>query len=245
MGRFFEARKATIMARSKRLSKAFTRAGREIVIAVKAGGPSEDSNPALRRAIQNARAVNMPKDKILGAIKRASGADTESYAEVLYEGYAPHGVAVLVVTATDNTTRTVANVRMHFNKGGGNLGNNGSVAFMFDRMGVFRLAPDTLSAKGLDRDDFLLEMIDHGLETISDEVDDDDNPIVVLRGAFSEFGSLQQGLEEMDVPVVSSGNEFVPQTTTELDDDQIQDVIKLLDRLEADDDVQYVYTNLS
>lgn len=241
MGRFFEARKATIMARSARMAKAFTRASREIVVAVKVGGPNPDSNPALKRAIQNARAVNMPKDKIQNAIKRASGADTENYAEVLYEGYAPHGVAVMVVTMTDNTTRTVANVRMHFNKGGGNLGNSGSVAFMFDRKGVFRLRPEALTG---DRDDFLLEMIDYGLESITDSVDDDDNPIVVLQCEFGDFGDLQQGLDEQNVEILSSGSIFVPQTTQELDDDQMQDVLKLLQRLEGDDDVQDVFTSL-
>lgn len=240
MGRFFEARKATIMARSKRLAKAFTRASREIVIAVKAGGPNPDANPSLRRAIQNARSANMPKDKIEGAIKRASGADDENYTEILYEGYAPHGVACMVVTTTDNPTRTVANVRMHFNKGGGNLGNSGAVAFMFDRLGVFRIKPD-----GVDRDDLMLEMIDHGLHSMVDETDDDDNPLIALRCEFNDFGTLQQGLDDANIEVVSSGSIFVPQTTMDLDDDQMGEVIKLIDRLEGDDDVQEVFTNLA
>lgn len=241
MGRFFEARKSTMMARSKRMAKAFTRASREIVIAVKTSGPNPDSNPVLKRAIQNARAVNMPKDKIQGAIKRASGADTESYTEILYEGYAPHGVAVMVVTTTDNPTRTVANVRMHFNKGNGNLGNSGSVAFMFERMGIFRIKPEAITG---DRDDFMLEMIDFGLDNIVDEVNDEGEPLVALRCAFADFGDLQEGLDENRIEVVSSGSVFVPQTTMELDDAQMQDVLKLLQRLEGDDDVQEVFTNL-
>jgi YebC/PmpR family DNA-binding regulatory protein len=241
MGRFFEARKSTIMARSKRMSKAFTRAGREISIAVKTGGANADSNPSLKRAVQNARAVNMPKDKIQGAIKRASGAGTENYTEVLYEGYAPHGVAVMVVTTTNNPTRTVANVRMHFNKSNGNLGNSGSVAFIFDRMGIFRVKPEAISG---DRDDFMLEMIDFGLEDIVDEVSDDGDPLVALRCGFADFGDLQVGLDEQSIEIVSSGSIFVPQTTMELDDAQIQDILKLLERLEGDDDVQEVFTNL-
>ncbi|MFT4978610.1 MAG: YebC/PmpR family DNA-binding regulatory protein [Myxococcota bacterium] len=240
MGRFFEARKSSIMARSDRMAKAFTRAGREIVIAVKAGGDNPDGNPSLRRAIQNARSVNMPKDKILAAVARAAGTDTEDYAEVLYEGYAPHGVAVMVVTTTDNTTRTVANVRMHFNKSSGNLGNFGAVSFLFERMGVFRLKPD-----GLDRDDLMLEMIDHGLERMADEEDDDGASLLVLRCAFNDFGALQQGLDEAGIEPVSTGSEFVPLTTMELDDESLDDVLKLIERLEADDDVQDVFTNLS
>jgi YebC/PmpR family DNA-binding regulatory protein len=229
------------MARSKRMSKAFTRAGREISIAVKTGGANADSNPSLKRAVQNARAVNMPKDKIQGAIKRASGAGTENYTEVLYEGYAPHGVAVMVVTTTNNPTRTVANVRMHFNKSNGNLGNSGSVAFIFDRMGIFRVKPEAISG---DRDDFMLEMIDFGLEDIVDEVSDDGDPLVALRCGFADFGDLQVGLDEQGIEIVSSGSIFVPQTTMELDDAQIQDILKLLERLEGDDDVQEVFTNL-
>src|SRR5215470_4649967 len=155
MGRIFETRKSTMFARWDRMAKAFTRVGKEIAIAVKSGGPNPDSNPTLRRVIQNARAVNMPKDKIEAAIKRASGQTGAAYEEVLYEGYAPHGVAVLVETATDNPTRTVANVRGHFNKHGGNLGSTGSVAFQFKRMGVFRLKPE-----GVDQEALELELID-------------------------------------------------------------------------------------
>src|SRR5262245_7514238 len=159
MGRIFETRKHTMFARWDRMSKAFNRIGKEITIAVKAGGSDPTGNPMLRRVIQNARAVNMPKDKVDAAIKRASGQDAADYQEIVYEGYAPHGIAILVETATDNPTRTVSNLRTHFNKGGGNLGNSGSVGFLFKRMGVFRLAPAKLDAEELE-----LDLIDHGLE---------------------------------------------------------------------------------
>lgn len=241
MGRFFEARKATIMARSKRVSKAFTRCGREIVIAVKAGGDNPDSNGALRRAIQNARAVNMPKDKIAAAIQRAMGVGGENYAEVLYEGYAPHGIALMVVTATDNTTRTVANVRMHFNKCGGSLGNSGSVGFLFERMGVFKVKPESIG----DREELELELIDHGLEDVLDTEDDDGNPLVELRCGFTEFGGLQSGLEAMNIETVSASSAFIPHSTNELTDAQLTDVIKLIDRLDGDDDVQHVFHNMA
>ena len=191
MGRMFEARKHTMFARWDRMAKAFTRVSKEIVIAVKAGGPDPDSNPALRRAIQNGRSVNMPKDKIEGAIKRALGPDTADYQEVIYEGYGPHGVAILVVTATDNPTRTVANVRHAFKKNGGNMGNAGSVSFLFERMGVFRVKPGDVQ----DPEELELEMIDHGLEEMGESTDEEGNEVLVLRCAFSDFGMLQAGLE--------------------------------------------------
>ncbi len=163
MGRIFETRKHTMFARWDKMAKQFARIGKEITIAVKAGGPDPAANPPLRRVIQNARAVNMPKDKVEAAIKRASGKDAANYEEILYEGYAPHGIAVLVETATDNPTRTVSNLRTHFNKGGGTLGNTGSVGFLFKRMGVFRLNP-----AGLEQDELELELIDHGLEEMGE-----------------------------------------------------------------------------
>ena len=163
MGRIFETRKHTMFARWDRMAKQFTRIGKEIVIAVKAGGPDPTANPQLRRVIQNARAVNMPKDKVESAIKRAAGKDTADYAEILYEGYAPHGAPVLIEAATDNPTRTVSNLRSLFNKGGGNLGSSGSVSFLFKRMGVFRLDP-----AGVDQDELELELIDHGLEEMGE-----------------------------------------------------------------------------
>ena len=161
MGRIFETRKHTMFARWDRMAKQFARIGKEITIAVKAGGPDPVGNPLLRRVVQNARAVNMPKDKVESAIKRAAGKEAENYEEILYEGYAPHGIAVVVETATDNPTRTVSNLRTHFNKGGGSLGNTGSVGYLFKRVGVFRLNP-----AGLDPDELELELIDSGLEEL-------------------------------------------------------------------------------
>lgn len=239
MGRFFEARKHTILARSDRVSKQFARCGKEILIAVKAGGDSPDANPALRRAIQNARAVNMPKDKIEAAIKRASSKDTADLQECIYEGYAPHGVAVMAVAATDNPTRTIANVRVCFNKGGGNLGTSGSVAFGFDRMGVFRLNPE-----GVDRESLELDLIDHGLEEMGDAENDDGEPQLVVRCLLEDFGKMQDALEARNVDVVSSTSEFIPQTMVELDDSQAEEVMKLVGLLEEDDDVQQVFHNL-
>ncbi len=241
MGRMFEARKHTMMKRWDRMAKAFTRVSREITIAVKAGGPDPDANPALRRAIQNGRAANMPKDKIKGAIDKAMGSDTADYKEVLYEGYAPHGVPLMVVTATDNTTRTVANVRMHFSRGNGNLGNSGSVGFMFNRMAVFKIKPDDVE----DRDELELEMIDHGLEELDEGTDDDGNPVIVLRCEWTNFGTLQSGLEGAGIEALSTGLEYVPTSTVELSEAQVDDVLALVDRLEQDDDVQSIFHNLA
>ena len=241
MGRQFEARKHTMMKRWDRMAKAFTRVGREISIAVRAGGPEPDNNPALRRAIQNGRAANMPKDKIESAIAKALGGDTADYKEVLYEGYAPHGVPLMVVTATDNTTRTVANVRMHFSRGGGNLGNSGAVGFLFERMGVFKLKPEDVE----DRDELELMLIDHGLETLEDGTDDEGNDVLVLYCAWTDFGQLQGGLEEAGIEPLSTGLEYIPLSTQELDEAQVDDVLALIDRLEQDDDVQAVFHNLA
>jgi len=240
MGRFFEARKHTIFARSARVSKMFTRVIREITMAVKAGGPDADANPALRRAIQNGRSVSMPKDKIAAAIKRASDKDTSNYEEAIYEGYAPHGVAILVVTATDNPTRTVANVRNRFNKADGNMGASGSVAFGFQRMGVFRVDPEGIDAESLE-----LELIDHGLEEMGEGTTEDGDEVLVLRCPLLEFGNLQTALEERKTEVRASGLEFVPQTPVELDDDKADEVLKLVASLEEDDDVQQVFHNLA
>jgi YebC/PmpR family DNA-binding regulatory protein len=240
MGRTFENRRQAIAKRSDRDAKAFTRAGRNISMAVKAGGSDPDGNPALRRAMQNARAVNMPKDKIQGAIDKAAGVGGETdYQEVLYEGYGPHGTAILVQTATDNPTRTVANIRFAFKKGNGNLGNSGSVSFLFDYFGVFRLVPE-----GIDRDELELELIDHGLEDLVDATSDEGKPLLALRCAREAFGTLQAALEARGLAVASSGFEWVPKTTVELSDAQAQEVVELVDRLEQDDDVQEVFTNL-
>lgn len=240
MGRTFENRKQAILKRSDRDAKAFSRAGKQINMAVKAGGGDPDGNPALRRAIQNARAVNMPKDKIQAAIDKALGVgDTAEYQEIIYEGYGPHGSALIVVTATDNPTRTVANIRFAFKKGNGNMGASGSVAFMFDQRGVFRLSPE-----GIERDELELELIDHGLEDMLDGTDDDGKPQLVLHCARESFGELQSALEERKLEVVKSGFEWIPQNTLSLTDEQEEEVAGLIERLEGDDDVQEIFHNL-
>ena len=239
MGRIFETRKHTMFARWDKMSKAFARVGKEIAIAVKAGGPNLEGNPLLKRVIQNARAVNMPKDKVESAIKKASGQNAVAYEEVLYEGYAPHGVALLVETATDNTSRTVPNLRTHFNKGGGNLGNTGSVAFQFRRMGVFRLDPD-----GVEQESLELELIDHGLEEMGESASDKGEPQIVIRCAFTDFGLLQKALEDREITPISAELEYIPNTTVELPESQANEVLKLIDVLEQDDDVQRVFHNL-
>lgn len=240
MGRMFEKRKHTMMKRWDRMAKAFTRVGKEIAIAVRAGGPTPENNPALRRAIQNARAVNMPKDKIQSAIDKASGVGAADYAELIYEGYGPHGIAILIVTATDNPTRTVSNLRLAFKKGNGNLGNAGSVAYLFEKQGVFKLDPE-----GIDRDELMLEMIDYGLEAMEDGESEDGDPLLVLRCAFEDFGNLQGALEEKNLETKGSGIEYVPGNVMELPDDQVEEVLELVDKLEQDDDVQDVYHTLA
>jgi YebC/PmpR family DNA-binding regulatory protein len=239
MGRIFEVRKATMFARWDRMAKQFTRIGKEIAIAVKAGGPDPDTNPALRRCFQNAKSVNMPKDRVEAAIKRATGKEMENFEEILYEGYAPHGVAVLVETATDNHVRTVANIKSHFNKGNGALGNSGSVSFQFRKMGVFKLKPE-----GLQADDLELELIDHGLEELGEGSGENGEDVLVLRCAFTDFGNLQKALEEKGITPISSELEWIPQTLVELGEEAAQEVLKLVDRLEQDDDVQKVFHNL-
>ncbi|WP_431211254.1 YebC/PmpR family DNA-binding transcriptional regulator [Puia sp. P3] len=239
MGRIFEVRKHAMFARWDRMAKQFTRIGKEIAIAVKAGGPDPATNPALRRCFQNAKSVNMPKDRVEAAIKRAQGKEMENYEEILYEGYAPHGVAVLVETATDNHVRTVANVKMHFTKGHGALGNSGSVAFQFKKMGVFKLKPE-----GISMDDLELELIDHGLEEMGEGSGENDETVIVLRAAFTDFGNMQKALEEKGITPISSEIEWIPTTTVELSEEQAQDVLKLVDRLEQDEDVQKVFHNL-
>jgi YebC/PmpR family DNA-binding regulatory protein len=240
VGRAFEKRKATIFKRMDRVGKLFTKVGKEIAIAVKAGGPSPDGNPALRRALQNARAVNMPKDRIETAIKKASGQGGTAYEIVIYEGYAPHGIALLVETATDNVTRTVANIRHHFKAHGGNMGTTGSVAFMFQKQGVFRLNPE-----GIDRDNFELELIDHGLVALDDGESDKGDKQLLARCAFNDFGTMQAALEGRGVHAVSTESEYVAQNLTELPEAQADEVMHLVAALEGDDDVQNVYSNLA
>jgi YebC/PmpR family DNA-binding regulatory protein len=244
MGRIFEVRKATMFARWDRMAKQFTRIGKDIVIAVKAGGPDPSTNAALRRCIQNARSVGMPKDRVEAAIKRAMGKELVNYEEILYEGYGPHGVAILVVTATDNHVRTVANVKHHFTKGGGSLGNSGSVSFQFKKMGVFKLDP-----AGLNTEELELELIDAGLEEMGEGTTEPDNlgntkEVLVLRCAFSDFGNLQKALEEKGLTPLSAEVEWIPTTTVPVTDEQAEEVSKLIERLEQDEDVQKVFHNM-
>jgi len=240
MGRIFETRKATMFARWDRMAKAFTRIGKDIAIAVRAGGGDPAHNPALRRVIQNARAANMPKDKVEAAIKRALGKDATNYETIVYEGYAPHGVAVLVETATDNPTRTIASVRSTFNKFGGNVGITGSVAFMFRRMGVFRLNP-----QGIDQDDLELYLIDHGLEEMGEGTGEKGEPQLVVRCNFPDFGQVQKALEDRGIATLSATHEYICLTPTELPEEQAREVLEMVDRLEQDDDVQQVYHTLA
>lgn len=234
MGRAFEFRKARKMKRWSAMAKTFTRLGKDIVMAVKEGGPDPDSNSKLRAVIQNAKAANMPKDNIERAIKRASDKDQGNYKEVLFEGYAPHGIAVIVETATDNNNRTVANVRSYFNKCNGNLGTSGSVEFMFDHVCNFRI-----NGEGLDIEELELEFIDFGVEEI---FKDDDG--VLIYAPFESFGAIQKELESREIEILSSGFERVPQVTKELSGDDVTDVEKLLEKLEEDDDVQNVYHSM-
>ncbi|MEZ4321461.1 MAG: YebC/PmpR family DNA-binding transcriptional regulator [Myxococcota bacterium] len=241
MGRMFEKRKHKMFARWDRMAKAFTRVGKEIAIAVKAGGENPDHNPALRRAIQNARAVNMPKDRVESAIAKASDNEAEDYQELIYEGYAPHGIALLIETATDNPTRTIANIRLCFKKSAGNIGSTGSVAFMFEKQGVFKLNPE-----GLDLDELELELIDHGLQELEHDEDDEGNAIVALRCAFNDFGNLQAAIEERGIEPISANSEYVPNDVVELEDDEaLEEVLGLVEKLEQDDDVQRVYHTLA
>ncbi|MFD0993038.1 YebC/PmpR family DNA-binding transcriptional regulator [Tenacibaculum geojense] len=238
MGRAFEFRKARKMKRWSAMAKTFTRIGKDIVMAVKEGGPNPETNARLRVVIQNAKAANMPKDNVLRAIKKASDKNTENYKEVLFEGYAPHGIAVLVETATNNNNRTVANVRASFNKCNGNLGTSGSVAFMFDHVVNFKIKEETL---GMDLEEFELEMIEFEVEEVFQ--DDEDNT-VMLYAPFTQFGSIQKYLEDNNIEIVSSEFERIPTTTTALTDEQKEEVNKLLERLEEDDDVNNVYHSM-
>lgn len=239
MGRIFETRKHTMFARWDKMAKAFTRVGKDIVIAVKAGGSDPHSNPALRRVLQNARSVNMPKDKVENAIKRALGKDQQDFSEILYEGYGPHGVAILVETATDNPTRTVANIRSHFHKGNGNMGSTGSVSFQFKKMGVFKLNPE-----GINQDELELELIDHGLEEMGEGTGEKGEPLLIIRCAFSDFGTLQKALEDRKIVPISAEAEWIPTTPVELPENQATEVLALVDKLEQDEDVQKVFHNL-
>jgi YebC/PmpR family DNA-binding regulatory protein len=241
MGRIFEVRKHAMFARWNRMAKQFTRVAKDIAIAVHAGGPDPASNPTLRRVLQNARAVNMPRDKTDAAIRRASGKEATNYQEIIYEGYAPHGVALLVETATDNPTRTVGSVRNIFAKGGGNLGTTGSVSFLFKKMGVFRLDPSTVK----DHDELELDLIDYGLEEMGDSTGEKGEPQLVIRGAFNDFGRLQEALEKRGITPLSAEHEFICAVPIELPETQAAEVLGLIDKLEQDDDVQKVFHSLA
>jgi YebC/PmpR family DNA-binding regulatory protein len=235
MGRIFEKRKHKIFARMDKMAKAFTKIGKEIAIAVKNGGADPENNPRLRLAIENGKAVNMPKDRVDAAIKRASFKDSSNYEEITYEGYAPHGVAVMIDCATDNPTRTVANIRMYFSKGNGSLGTSGSVSFMFDRKGVFKIARE-----GISLDDLELDLIDFGAEDI---VPEDDGIYITTR--FSDFGSMLKGLESKGIVPVSSEKQWLPLNTKEVSDAEAEDVFKLTEMMEDDDDVLAVYHSMA
>ncbi len=235
MGRIFEVRKSTMFARWDKMAKQFTRIGKEIDIAVKQGGPDPDNNSSLRRCIINAKAVNMPKDRVDAAIKRAMGKDKTDYHEEVYEGYAPYGIAILVETATDNPTRTVANVRMHFNKNSGTLGTHGSVSFMFNHLGEFKIKNDNVNIEDLE-----LELIDYGLEEIGEDSEDN----IIIRVTFEEFGNMTKALEERKIEIISSELTRIPMNVVDLPEDQANEVLKLVDNMEQDDDVQKVYHNL-
>ena len=236
MGRAFELRKGRKMKRWSAMAKTFTRIGKDIVMAVKEGGPNAETNSRLRAVIQNAKAANMPKDNVERAIKKASDKDTANYKETLFEGYAPHGIALVIETATDNNNRTVANIRASFNKYDGNLGTSGSVVFMFDHVCSFTLKREDIT---IDLEELELELIDFEVE----EVFNDEEGIIIYA-PFEEFGALQCYFEENNIEILSSGFERIPANTTKLTEEQQADVEKLLDRLEDDDDVQNVYNSM-
>jgi YebC/PmpR family DNA-binding regulatory protein len=235
MGRIFEKRKHKMFARYDKMAKAFTRIGKEIAMAVKSGGPDPDYNPRLRQTINNAKGVNMPKDRVDAAIKRAVSKDTANYEEVVYEGYGPYGVPILVETATDNPTRTVANIRLYFNRGGGQMGNSGSLSFIFDRKGVFRIEMANLP----NYEEMELELIDSGLESMELEENE-----VIIYTAFGDFGKLQKALEEKNITVTKASLERIPNSFAEITEEQMDEILELVEKIEEDDDVQAVYHNL-
>ncbi len=236
MGRAFEFRKARKFKRWAAMSKIFTRLGKDIVMAVKEGGPDPDTNSKLRAVIQNAKAANMPKDNIERAIKKATDKDTSNYKEVLFEGYAPHGIAILVETATDNNNRTVGNIRSYFNKLNGTFGTSGSVIFMFDHICNFRIKTDTV---GMDLEELELELIDFDVEEIFEDEDG-----ILVYAPFNQYGNIQKYLEENKMEILSSGAEYIPQVTKKLSPEQQEDVEKLLEKIEEDEDTQNVYHTL-
>lgn len=235
MGRAFEYRKARKMKRWGNMSRTFTKIGKEITMAVKAGGPDPDANSRLRALMQNAKAANMPKDNVERAIKKAISKDEGNYKEVVYEGYAPFGVAIVVETATDNTTRTVANVRSYFNKAGGSLGTSGSLSFLFEHKSVFKIK----EKEGVEMDELELELIDFGV----DEMDRDEGSIMIY-GPFEEFNNIQKYLEDNGFEIESAEFERIPNDTKEVTAEQREAIEKLIERFEDDDDVQNVFHNM-
>ena len=234
MGRAFEFRKARKMKRWSAMSKAFTRIGKDIVIAVKEGGPDPDSNSKLRAVIQNAKSVNMPKDNIERAIKRASDKSVGDYKEILFEGYGPSGIAILVETATDNNTRTVANIRSYFNKHNGNLGTSGSVVFMFDHTCNFKINKENIDIENLEFD-----LIDFGVEEVFEE-----DTSILIYGPFDSFGEIQKELESKKIEIISSGFDRIPNNLKEVSNEDRDENEKLLEMIENDDDVQNVFHNM-
>ena len=236
MGRAFEYRKASKMARWDKMAKTFSKIGKDIALAVKAGGSDPEANPALRRCIQNAKGANMPKDNVERAIKKASGADAENYEEITYEGYGQGGVAFFVECTTNNPTRTVANVRAIFNKFDGSLGKNGELAFIFDRKGIFTIDKAQIKSEW---DDFEMEMIDGGAE----EIDQDDTEVLITT-AFEDFGAMSHKLDELKIEVKSAELQRIPNNTKGMTEDQFKANMKMLERFEEDDDVQNVFHNM-
>lgn len=235
MGRVFEKRKHKMFARYDKMAKTFTKIGKEIAIAVKHGGPDPTNNAKLRAVMQNAKNVNMPKDRVEGAIKRASSKDAGNFEEVVYEGHGPHKVAMVIECATDNPTRTVANIRMYFNRSDGELGKTGSLSFMFEHRGVFRIARN----EKINPEELELELIDFGLDRM--EVDDEE---IIIYTAFSDFGKMQKAIEDRGIAVKKAGHERIPTTFAELNETQTDEVLELIEKFEEDDDVQAVYHNL-
>lgn len=235
MGRVFEKRKHKMFARYAKMARMFTRIGKEIAIAVKQNGPHPENNPRLRQAMQNAKGVNMPKDRVDNAIKRAVSKDMKDFEELVYEGYAPYGIAVLIETATDNPTRTVANIRMYFNRANGSLGTQGSVAFMFERKGVFKFAKGNNNVEELE-----LELIDYG----ANEVLEDDEYIYIYT-SFEDFGKMSKALEDKGIEVISAELLREPLNTVELTPEQEAEVQAMLDKIEDDEDVQNVFHNMA
>ncbi len=236
MGRAFEYRKARKLKRWGNMSRTFTRIGKEITIAAKAGGPDPDTNPRLRQLMQNAKAANMPKDTVERAIKKATDKDAGDYKEISYEGYGPYGIAIFVEAATDNNTRTVANVRSYFTKHGGSLGTQGSLTFLFDHKAVFKVVPKD----GVLLEDLELELIDYGV----DELEHDDEGHIILYAAFEESSNVQKYLEDNGYEIISTEFERIPNDVKDVTPEQREKIEKLLDKLEEDEDVQNVFHNM-